>query len=30
MDVVRKIQGSPTNDRERLVTPIAIARVYRK
>lgn len=29
MDVVRKIQASPTNDRERIVNPVPIARVYR-
>lgn len=30
MDVVRKIQGSQTNDREQLIEPITIVRVYRR
>lgn len=30
MDVVRRIQASRTNDREQLLEPIAIVRVYRK
>jgi peptidyl-prolyl cis-trans isomerase A (cyclophilin A) len=30
MDVVRRIQAGQTNDREQLVTPITIVRVYRK
>jgi peptidyl-prolyl cis-trans isomerase A (cyclophilin A) len=30
MDVVRKIQGGKTNDREQLVEPVAILRIYRR
>jgi len=30
MDVVRKIQSGRTNDREQLVAPVSIVRVYRK
>jgi peptidyl-prolyl cis-trans isomerase A (cyclophilin A) len=30
MDVVRKIHGRPTNDREQLIEPITIVRVFRK
>lgn len=30
MDVVRKIQGSQTNDREQLIEPVTIVRVYRR
>lgn len=30
MDVVRKIQAGKTNDREQLVEPMAIVRIYRK
>ena len=30
MDVVRKIQAGRTNDREQLIEPIAIVRVFRK
>jgi len=30
MDIVRKIQAGKTNDREQLLEPVAIARVYRK
>jgi peptidyl-prolyl cis-trans isomerase A (cyclophilin A) len=30
MDVVRKVQASRTNDREQLVEPVAIVRIYRK
>jgi peptidyl-prolyl cis-trans isomerase A (cyclophilin A) len=30
MDVVRKIQGSQTNDREQLIEPVTIVSVYRR
>jgi peptidyl-prolyl cis-trans isomerase A (cyclophilin A) len=30
MDVVRKIQASQTNDREQLIEPVAIVRVFRR
>ena len=30
MDVVRRIQAGQTNDREQLLAPITIARIYRK
>ena len=30
MEIVRKIQGGATNDREQLVAPIAIVRIYRR
>jgi peptidyl-prolyl cis-trans isomerase A (cyclophilin A) len=30
MDVVRKIQAGATNDREQLIEPIAIVRIYRR
>jgi peptidyl-prolyl cis-trans isomerase A (cyclophilin A) len=30
MDVVRKIQAGATNDREQLLEPVAILRIYRK
>jgi peptidyl-prolyl cis-trans isomerase A (cyclophilin A) len=30
MDVVRKIQAGQTNDREQLIAPVTIARIYRK
>ena len=30
MDVIRRIQASQTNDREQLLAPVTIARIYRK
>lgn len=30
MEIVRKIQGGATNDREQLAAPIAIVRIYRR
>lgn len=30
MDLVRKIQAGATNDRERLLAPVTIVRIYRK
>ena len=30
MDIVRRIQAGPTNDREQLIAPVAIVRIYRK
>ena len=30
MDVVRKIQGSQTNNSEQLIEPVTIVRVYRR
>ncbi len=30
MDIVRRIQSGPTNDREQLAEPVKIARIYRR